>query len=459
MRVLIAGGGQVGALIARRLVREGNDVTIVDLDPARCRLLEEQLDARVVQGSAARVETMRRAGIADAEMFIAVSSVDEVNVLAWMIAQAESRARVRVARLRTHEIEHWRRVLAAVGVRVDFIIHPETDIADRIMRVVHVPGVSDIIEFAEGRVRLFGMNIEAGSPVAGRTLEELDRLGPPKHSLIAMIFRGQQVIIPHGAETLRDGDHVYIVTRREDLRAAMRFMGLETELAVRRAFIVGGKQIGILVAQRLESDGVSVKLFEQDQARAERIAGILRRSVVVHADGTDQAVLEEEGIEGADAFLALTNDDEDNIIASLLARRLGVRKVVALINRLNYLPMAQRLGVNTTVSPRLATVDRILQFVRHGRVLSVTTFREEEAEAIELIATAGTKYVGRPLRELRFPRGAIVGAIVRPDGSALVLRGGESIQPGDRVIFFALERVVPDLESAFLAASARVQER
>jgi trk system potassium uptake protein TrkA len=453
MRVLITGGGQVGTLIARRLVGEGNDVTIVEADPARCRQLESELDAKVVQGSAARLQTLRRAGLDDAEMLIAVSSVDDVNILACIIAQAESRIRIKVARLRTHEYEDWERIAARLGVHLDFVIHPETYIAERIMRVMRLPGVSDVIEFAGGGVRLFGMNVDEGSWVVGKTLEQLDRAGPPRDSLIALVFRGSQVIVPRGSETLRVGDHIYIVATRENLGEAMSFMGLPPPQQLRRVFIVGGKQIGILLAQRLEAQGVAVKLFERDGQRAARIAEILTRSVVVQADGTEQAVLQEAGIEEADAFLALTSHDEDNIIASLLARRLGVSKVVSLINRLNYLSMSQRLGVNTTVSPRLAAVDGILQFVRRGRVLSVTTFREEEAEAIELIASEGTRYVGKRLRDIRFPSGAIVGAIAKPTGEVIVPRGGEAIGVGDRVIFFALERAVPELESAFLAPS------
>jgi trk system potassium uptake protein TrkA len=377
--------------------------------------------------------------------------MDEINILACLIAHVESKTLKKVARIRTHEVEEWKQVVAGAGVKLDLVIHPETDIADRIMRVVGMPGVSDILEFADGGVRLFGMNVEPGSWLAGKTLEELARAGPPRDSLIAMIFRGSQVIIPHGAEVLRDGDHIYVVATRENIDAVAAFMGLTAHESLRRVFILGGKQIGILVAERLEEKGVSVKLFERDPARSERIAGILHKAVVVQADGTDQGVLQEAHVEGADAFLALTNDDEDNIIASLLARRMGVKKVVALINRLDYLPLAQRLGVNATVSPRLAVVDRALQFVRKGRVMSVTTFREEEAEALELEAAEGTKYVGKPLRELRFPRGAIVGAIVRPDGNVIVPRGEEVIQAGDRVIFFALESVIPELESAFLA--------
>ena len=450
MRILIAGGGQVGALIAGRLTREGNEVVIIEKDEERCSQLEEALDAKVVQGSGASVLTLRQAGLGSAEMLIAVTSSDEINVLACLVAQAESNVRVKVARVRTHEVEHWRRVTAEAGLDIDLIIHPETDITERIMRVVRVPGISDILDFAGGEVKLFGMNVEDDSWVAGKTLEELDRAGPPRNSLIAMIFRGQQVLIPHGAEVLRPGDHIYIVATAANLGETMRFMGLTVEESFDRVMIIGGKQVGIWVAETLEKQGVNVRLIERDIRRCEKISGILSKTIVVHGDGTDQATLEEENVEGVDAFLALTNDDEDNIIASLLARRLGAKKVVALINRLNYLPMVQRLGINTSVSPRLATVDRILQFVRKGHVLSVTTFGVEEAEAIELIATEGSKYVGPKLRDLRFPREAIVGAIARPDGEVIVPRGNASIQAGDRVIFFTLESVVPKLESAFL---------
>ncbi len=455
MRILIAGGGQVSELIAGRLVREGNEVVIVELDPARCQHLEDQLDVKVVRGSAASLLTMREAGIADTEMLIAVTNADEINILACMIAQVESKVRVKVARMRTHEVDSWRRLTAEAGLNIDLIIHPETDVAKRAMRVLRVPGVSDILNFADGKAQLFGMNVEPDSWLANKKLEDLDRAGPPKNSLVVMIFRGQQVIIPHGAEDLLPGDHIYVMATSENIGEVYRFMGLETFDTLPRAFIIGGKQIGIHMAELLEAEGVHVKLFERDAARCEKIAGILDKTVVVNGDGTDQLTLEEENVENIDAFLALTNDDETNIIASLLARRYGARKVVALINRMHYLPMVQRLGINTTVSPRLAAVDRILQYVRKGRVLSVTTFREQEAEAIELIATDSKKYVGRKLRDIRFPRGAIVGAIVRPDGEVLVPRGDAMIRPRDRVIFFALESVVPELESAFLVESKR----
>ncbi len=455
MRILIAGGGQSAALIAARLIREGNQVTIVDKSRERCEQLDEQLDAKVVFGSAASIRTLHKAGLRNAEMLIAVTDSDEINLLACLIAQSDSDVKVKVARVRTHEFEQWRRVADRTGMSVDLMIHPETDVLDRILRVIRVPGVSDIIDFAEGRVKLFGMNVEHDSWFAGKTVVELDEAGPPENSLIAMIFRGQQVIIPHGAQTLLPGDHIYICATADNLDAVLAFMGIQRQEKVHRAFIVGGKQIGIGAALALEKQGVHVKLIEQDVGRCQKIAGIVSKTVVVHGDGTDQTTLEEENIEGVDVFLALTNHDEDNIIASLLARRLGAKKVVALINRLNYLPMVQRLGVNTSVSMRLATVDRVLQFVRKGAVLSVTTFREEEAEAIEILAEEGSRYVGKRLREMKFPRGAIVGAIAKPGGEVLVPRGDKTIEAGDRVIFFTLESVVPELESGFITTTRR----
>jgi trk system potassium uptake protein TrkA len=448
MRILIGGGGQVAELVAKRLIREGNELVLVEQSVDRCQQLEEVLDARIVHGNISSIRTLQNAGISEADMLLAITTSDEANILACLIAETMSNVRVKVARIRTHEVEQWKRLAEYARLNIDLIIHPETDVAERIMRVVRTPGVSDIIEFFDGKAKVFGMNVDPDSPLAGKTLEELDRAHSPHNILVAMIFRGPQVIIPHGAEVLHAGDHIYCITTADEIGRAMHSFGLQRQMSLERVFIIGGKQIGIRLAGMLESQNISVKLIERDKKRCELIAGILDKTTVIHGDGTDQAALEDANINGVDAVLALTNDDEDNVLASLLARRLGVRKVVALINRPNYLPLVQLLGINATVSPRLAVVDRILQFVRKGRVISVTTFREEEAEAIELIASKNSKYVGKRLREVRFPRGAVVGAISRPNGMVVVPRGEESIQEGDRVIFFALESVIPELEAS-----------
>lgn len=455
MQVLIAGGGEVGSLIARRLAREGNAVTILEENAERCAHLEDVHDAKVIQGSAVSYRTLAGAGLRYADMLIAVTSSDEVNLLACMIAQAEFNVRVKIARLRTHEFDHWRGICAKAGLNIDLIIHPETETARRILPVLRMPGVAEIVDFAGGRVKLFATTIDAGSWLAGKTVVELASAGPPRHSLLAMIFRGGQAIIPHGPVTILPEDQVYVLCRDQDLEDARRFIGLPPGEKLERVFILGGKQLGILIAETLEKTGVSVKLFERDLKRCEKVSEILEDTIVVHGDGTDAATLVEENIEGVSAYLALTNDDEQNLIASILARRLGARKVVALINRLNYMPLAQRLGIQTSVSSRLVTVDRILQFVRQGRVISVTTFGEEAAEAIELAASPQSRYIGKPLKDVRLPREVIVGAIIRPDGEVIVPRGSDSIQAGDHAIFFTLEGAVPHLERAFLAESRK----
>jgi trk system potassium uptake protein TrkA len=265
-----------------------------------------------------------------------------------------------------------------------------------------------------------------------------------------MIFRGHQAIIPRGSDRIRAGDHVYIVVPTAEFEECLNFMGLPGKQRVQRVFILGGKQIGIEVAQRLEKKGVQVKLFERDLRRCEKIASLVKRTVVVHADGTDQRILAEENIEGIDAYLALKGHDEDNIMASLLSKRMGAKKTVALINRVDLLPMTQLLGINSTLSTRLVVVDHILQYVRKGKVLSVSTFRDEEAEAIELVATRKSKFVGKKLKDVHLPRGALVGAIVRPSGEAIVPRGDAIVHAGDRVLLFCLETLVPELESAFI---------
>ena len=455
MRILILGGGAVGALVARRLIREKNEVVIVEGSEERCSELEEILDAKIIQGSASSIRVLKRAGLDDAEMLIAVTNSDESNLLGCLIAQVHSKIKIKVARLRTHEVDQWRSVCASDVLNIDLVIHPDRETADRILRVVALPGISEILDFAEGRVKLIGTNVTQDSWVVGKSMADLERSGAPKNSLVAMVFRGQQVIVPRGEDRLRVGDHVYIVLPADKMSETLEFMGIPEASRVKRVFIVGGKQIGIEVALQLEEMGVQVKLFEHDLARCEKISALVETTVVVHADGTDQQTLVEENVEGIDAFLALTGDDEENIIASLLAKRVGARKAIALVNRLDFVPVAQLLGINSIFSSRLVVVDRILQFVRKGHVLSVTTLREEEAEAIELVATLGARFLGKELKDVHLPRGAIVGAIVRPSGEVIIPRGDAVIQAGDRVIFFCLENLVPELESAFIAGPGR----
>jgi trk system potassium uptake protein len=450
MRILILGGGAVGRLVAQRLIREKSEVTIVEADEDRCVELEEDLDARIIQGDAASIKVLERAGLISADMLIAVTSSDETNILGCLIAQAFSNVRIKVARLRTHEVDRWRSICASKLLGVDLVIHPDSETVQRILDVVGLPGVSDIVHFAEGRVKLFGMTIEPGGWLAGKRISEVHSGNSAVSFLVAMIFRQRRVIIPRGDDQLCPGDHIYLVVPAPGLDEALEFVGLRRLQRVQRVFVLGGKQLGIEAALHLETMGVQVKLFDRDLDRCQKISTVVKNTVVVHGDGTDQRLLAEENIRGTDAYLALTGDDEVNIIASLLAKRMGANKAVALVNRIDLLPLAQLLGVSSTFSTRLVVVDRILQYVRKGRVVSVRTFREDEAEAIELVATPGSKYVGKALNDVALPRGALVGAIVRPTGEVEVPGGHSIIRLDDRVIFFCLESVIPRLEKAFI---------
>lgn len=450
MRIFIAGGGQTAEFIARRLIREGNELVIIDRDPERCRYLESHLDARICLGNAASAETWQRAGISTADMLIAVTPSDETNVVTCLLVDAQAPEAVKAIQLRTWEYREWERLLQDKNVRIDLVIHPETVVVARILRVLLMPGVSDIRDFADSRVKAFGMNVERGSWLEGKSINQLAESDPPENSMIAMIFRPNEVRIPRARDVLKEGDHLYVVTTDQQLEATLRFMGIEKRDSVHQVFIVGGGELGAALATLLEEQHIEVKIFEQDADRCQLLAGLLQKSVVINADGTDQEILEQENIEGVDAFLALTKDDEANLITSLLARRLGAKKLVALVNRISNLSLAERLGINTTVSPRMKTVDHVLRFVRKGGVKSVRTFRGEEAEALELVAPESGSYIGRPLRKVHFPQGVVVAAIVKPEGPVIVPRGNSVIEAGDRLVFFALEGCIHELESEFL---------
>lgn len=451
MLIHFAGGGHCAEYVARRLIREGHDLVLVEQDEGRCRELGESLDAQVITGSVASLATWRRAGLANADMFVACTASDETNVMACLIANELAPGAVKALRLRSPEFTDLQRMLADLGVRVDRVMHPESDIVARILRVLTVPGVADIRNFADGRVKVYSMNIEAGSWLAGQRLREFERLEGAAHTRVCVIFRGAKVMVPDDGQVLAYGDHIYVATTRDELDASLAFMGVERLEKVRQVFIVGGGEVGLELARALGKEGVAVKLFERDARRSEYLAGELPRAVVVNADGTDQETMLRENIEGANAFVSLTPDDDDNLIACLLARRLGVDKVVPLLDRLNYLPLAQRLGINTTVSRRVKAADALLEYIRKGGVLSVRTLGEEEVEAMELEVLPESGYANKPLADIKCPPGTRIAAIVRPDGTVTLPDAASVMHPGDRAVFFVLESSVRQLESAVLA--------
>jgi trk system potassium uptake protein TrkA len=450
MRIFFAGAGQCAEYVARRLIREGHDLCLMDSEETRCRDLEETLDAHLVEGDAFRIDDWRRAGLEKADLFVGCTDSDELNIASCLIANELAPNALKAIRLRSYEFAEWDSMLVNLGVKVDRVVHPETDILRRILRVISMPGVSDIRNFADERVKVFSMNIERGCPLADMSIRSLYREGVLGMARVTLVFRGAGVVVPDLDEVLLPGDHVYMVTTREALEQTLASVGVNQSEHLRQVFIVGGGELGLELARTLEELKIPAKLFEQDPRRCEELAEQLRSTTIINADGTSQRILLSENIEGIDAFIPLTGNDDANLIAAVLARRIGVDKVIPLLRRLDYLPLAQRLGINTTASPRVKAADALFEFVRGGGVLSVRTLGEEAAEAIELDVPEASTYAGKPIGELNLPHGTIVGAVASPGQPAVIPNEQTIIHPGDRVVFFAEEKSVHDLEAKVL---------
>lgn len=455
MRIHFAGGGQCAEYIAKRLIREGHDLVLVEQDEQRCRELREVLDAQVLHGDVMQMGVWRDAGLGATDLFVACTHSDASNITAALIAYDMAPQAFKSVRLRSPEFREWQRMFDQLKVRVDRIVHPESDIVARIQRVLTIPGVADVRDFIDGRAKVFSMNVRHDSWLAGQSLDDLDKIPGSADARVCLILRAGQAIVPHGGEVIRTDDHIYVATTAELLDATLEFFGVGRREQVRQVFIIGGGEIGLELARALEQNKVAVKLFERDPVRCDYLAGELRYSLVVNLDGTEQELLLRENVEGADAFISLTGDDDANLIACLLARRLGVDKVVPLLNRINYLPLAQRLGINTTVSPRVKAADALLEFIRKGGVQSVRTLGGEQAEAIELEVPAGSRYIGIPLGEIDIPEGSLIAVIARPDGRVQVAHESDRIEAGDRVVLFAQEAAVRRLETELLDSSGR----
>ena len=450
VHVVFAGAGQCAEYIARRIIREGHDVTLIEADEARADELDGHLDAHILRGDATRLSTWQQFDASQAGMIMACTHDDASNVAVCLIANDRAPEAFKALRLRTPEYAEWQRMLQTLGVRVDRVVHPEVDIGNRILRVLSVPGVADIRDFADGAIKVFSMNVRTDVWLAGHTLQTIHADPRMAQCRLCMVFRNAASFIPDDDERVMVGDHVYLVTPAAQLDDSLRGLSVGRSERLRQVFIVGGNEVGLELARALEQRHVAVKLFDRDAQRCDHLANELQRTVVIHADGTNQEVLLGENIEGVDAFVALTSDDDANLISCLLARRLGVRKVVPLLNRINYIPLAQRLGINTTVSPRIKAADALLEHIRRGGVQSVRTLGEEDAEAIELVVPEGCAYAGKRLRQLDLPRGTLVGAMARTDGEAWIPQPEDIVMAGDRIVFFAKEEAVRRLEQHVL---------
>lgn len=449
MKVIIIGAGVVGYTIAKKLSSEAQDVVLIEKDEKRIREVAEGLDVKIIQGSGSSPKVLMDAGVEHSDIVIAVTDSDEVNMVACLIAGSQSRVPKKIARIREPDYASYTQIFEKDYLDLDFNINPEKAAAERILKIIEVPGAVDVAEFADGNVKLIGMRLTATCGIVGQKLKDLKELHPDHKVIIVAIYRDSETIIPNGSTVLEEGDLVFTVTVPAEIPNLIKLLGRK-EKAGSKVMLVGGGEIGFYLAQWLEKKGFSVKVIERNEQRAGFIADRLKKAIVIKGDGTDQNLLMEENVRDIDTFISVTNDEEANILTALLAKRMGAGRCIALIDKPEYLSMVSTVGIDVGVSPRLASVSGILQFVRRGKILAVTQLMEERVEAIETIAMETSDIASKPLKELKFPQGALIGAVVRGKNEVIIPEGKTLIQPGDKVIIFALPKAVPKIEKMLM---------
>lgn len=450
MRIVILGAGQVGSTVAESLVSEANDITVVDRDGDRLKELQDRLDLRTITGHAAHPSVLREAGIEDADMLIAVTQFDETNLVACKLAAQMFNVPTRIARIRSAEYLANEQMFSQDCFAVDYSICPEQLLTDYIAKLVEFPEALQVLEFAEGRVSLVAVRAFEGGPLVGHPVADLKRHLPKLEARIAAIFRGDRPLFPEGDTVIEAGDEVFCLAASKEIREVMRELR-RMDKPVRRVMIAGGGNIGLRLAGALESNYL-VKIIEYNKKRCETLSTNLRGALVLQGDVTDEELLETENVAEMDLFVAVTNDDENNIMAALLAKRMGARRVVALINRRAYVDLLQAGQIDIAIAPAQITIGSVLSHVRRGDVTRVHSLRRGAAEALEAIVHGDRNScpcVGRRIDEIEWPKGAAIGAIVRGD-QVLMPHHDTVIQPEDHVIVFvANKKTLPKVERLF----------
>ncbi|MEO8316300.1 MAG: Trk system potassium transporter TrkA [Pseudomonadota bacterium] len=441
MKVLILGAGQVGRTAAAHLAREpDNQVTVVDSNEAVLRELQSRIDVRTVAGNASFPAVLEAAGIADTDMLVALTSSDEVNMVACEIANALYRTPTKIARIRAPEYTSQERLFADGALAVDVWISPEQLVTEYIERLIRNPGALHVVDFADGRVRLVGMQARKGGLLVGQQLRTLRDHMPNAEARIAAIYRNGRFIEPEGETVVEEGDEIFFVAARDNIQRMMSEI-TRAEEKVRKVIIAGGGNIGFRLARMLEKD-YHVKLVERDIERARRISERLDGTIVLNGDAQDEELLIEENIDGTDVFAAVTNSEEANVLSAMLAKRLGARKVLALVNRPSYGELMENRSIDIAVSPQTVTIGSLLAHVRKGDVVRVHSLRRGSAEALETVVHGPrerSKVVGRRIEELNMPNGASIVAVVRGD-RVLIAHHDTQIETEDHVIMFLSDR-------------------
>ncbi len=454
MKIVILGAGQVGSSIANNLAREDNDITIVDVDAPRLKELQDRLDIRGVIGHASHPKVLVRAGIEDADLVIALTNSDEVNMAACQVAYTMYNTPTRIARVRSAEYLDHPELFSRAHCPIDVLISPEQLVTRHIKRLIEYPGALQVLDFADGRAQLVATRADKNSPLLGEQLWRLRKQLPTTvDARVAAIFRGDRAIIPEGNTMIEENDVVFFLAARRHIRTVMAELA-QIGKPVRRTILAGGGNIGSALAKALERDQ-HVKIIERHRERAAMIAEDLEKTIVLVGDCADEDLLREESIDQTDVYCALTNDDEANILSSMLAKRLGAEKVITLINRPAYADLVEAGSIDIAVSPQQVTMGALLTHVRKGHMVKVHSLRQGAAEAIEAVAhgdETSSKVVGRKIEEIDLPSGTTIGGIVRGD-QVIIAHHDTVIQAEDHIILFVVDkRQIRSVERLFQVA-------
>ncbi|MCB1754390.1 MAG: Trk system potassium transporter TrkA [Gammaproteobacteria bacterium] len=451
MKIIVLGAGQVGSTVAQSLARENNDITVVDTDANVLKDLHNTLDIRTILGCGSHPHILKQAGAEDADMIVAATNADEVNMVACQIAYSMFHTPTKIARIRSQGyLSEGAQLFKNDHIPVDVLISPERLVTDHIERIIEHPGALQVVDFADGQVRLVGVTVDENAPMNGMSLSVWKTLLPDVESRITVVYRDEKAIIPEGSTVIRENDIVFFLASRVNTNEVMaQFRTLEK--ANRRVMIAGGGNIGSGLAHRLEGR-YQVKLIEANSERSNVLAAELEHTLVFEGDAADHELLISENIQDMDVFCALTNDDEANILSAMLARRMGARKVMSLINRPAYVDLVERGFIDVAVSPHQITIGALLTHIRRGDVVAVHSLRKGAAEAMEAIAHGDettSRVVGRKIEDLPLPKDATIGALVR-GGEMIIAHHDTVIEPEDHVIVLVVDKSqIPDVEKLF----------
>jgi len=444
LKIVIIGAGEVGFHIASRLAHENKDVVVIDQNPEAIRRVSDNLDVQTVIGSGSSPVLLEEAGVTEAEILLAVTNSDETNLVACLAANILSPSTKKLARIRNADFDEYHATFREHAPHIDTVINPEIEVVKTIDRLMSFPGAVDVAEFEDGRVKFVGIYLDPESRLAGVRLSEFSEKIEGQRPLIAAVVRGEELIIPRGNDRLMPDDLVYFISEENSLLDTLTLFGKHSQ-PMQNALIIGGGRVGYRLARLLEEKSIYTKIIEKEAEKCTALAESLNKAVVLHGDGSDQELLSEENIKDMDVFIALTNDEETNILASLLAKNMGARKTITRISKFNYSPLMTTIGIEQVVSSRLSAVNTILRHIRKGKVLSAISIKGEQAEVIEAVALETSDIVGKPLHAVSFPKGALVVGIIHNDEIAIP-SGDSVIEPEDRIIIFARREAIPKVE-------------